>query len=103
MLDKIRELERTARLLDPGPAERDQLNRQVVAYAERFLEEVPEAPTYFADSDNGRGLLDSPIAEEGIGIEEALALVRDNISSTGIGVTSGRYLGYMPSGGLFQM
>jgi glutamate/tyrosine decarboxylase-like PLP-dependent enzyme len=101
-MQKIRQLEKTARLLDPDPAQRERLVRHVTAYADEYLDGIANAATYQVPADNGRALYDSPIAEDGIDIEEALALLREQIDSTGINASSGRYLGYIPGGGLFH-
>ena len=74
----------------------------VIGYTQKYLETVPHAPAYTADPDKGWALLDSPIAEEGITIEEALNLLRENVDSLGVNLTSGRRLGFIPSGGLFH-
>lgn len=99
-LDNIRQLGKTARLLDPDTIQREQLINQVIAYASSYLEDLEDAPTYFTDPDNGRALYDSPITEEGIAIEEVLTLLQEHVTTTGMNPTSGRYLGYIPGGGL---
>jgi len=66
------------------------------------LETVAHSPAYVTRSDNGRSLLDSPIAEEGIAIDKVLALLEENVDALGVNLTSGRYLGYIPAGGLFH-
>jgi glutamate/tyrosine decarboxylase-like PLP-dependent enzyme len=102
MVGEIRQLEKTARLLDPGTDERDRLLSQVMAYANDHLEEIANAPAYMMSDDNGRALYDSPITEESIDIHEALRLLRENVDTVGINPTSGRFLGYIPGGGLFH-
>jgi aromatic-L-amino-acid decarboxylase len=101
-MDELRRLEEMARLLDPDAAQREQLMRHVIAHTNDFLEGIPNAPTYSVRPDNGRGLYNSPITEEGIGIDEALRLLEENVDSLGINATSGRYLGYIPGGGLYH-
>jgi len=101
-MQEIRQLEDPARLLEPDPAQREHLVSRVIAYANNFLDELTSAPAYAAHPDNGRGIYDSPISEEGIGIDEVLALLDENVDSPGINTTSGRYLGYIPGGGLFH-
>lgn len=104
MIDKIRELENIARLLEPDAISRDQLLRSVSDYTHKYLEAVPHARANMIapDRDNGRALLDSPITEEGIAIEEVLNLLDQNVDSLGVNLTSGRHLGYIPGGGLFH-
>ena len=79
MMQNIRQLEKTARLLDPSPAQRERLIQHVIAYANDYLDGISDAATYEVPADNGRALYESPIAEDGIDIEEALVLVREQI------------------------
>ena len=101
-MHKIRQLEKTARLLEPDATHRQRLLNQVIAYANNYLEEIASGPVYVTRADNGRALYDSPITEEGIDIEEALALLQENVNTVGLNPTSGRFLGYIPGGGLFH-
>jgi glutamate/tyrosine decarboxylase-like PLP-dependent enzyme len=73
-----------------------------MAYANDYLEEIANSPAYVMSADNGRALYDSPITEEGTDIHEALGLLRENVDTVGINPTSGRFLGYIPGGGLFH-
>ena len=98
---RIRALEATARSLEPNAAQRAHLLQHVVGYAQQFLRNLDQAPAYVASAENGRGLLTSPPTEEGIGIEEALRLLQENVDTPGINPASGRFLGYIPGGGLF--
>jgi aromatic-L-amino-acid decarboxylase len=98
----IRHIQKCAQLLEPDSAQREYLLKHVIAYANSFLEKIPEAPAYFPRPDGGRGLWDSPITEEGIDIKKTLALLQQNVDTTGINPTSGRFLGYIPGGGLYH-
>ena len=102
MLGEINQLESTARLLEPDAAVREQLLQQVLAYADSYLEGIPGAPAYIPRVDNGRALYDSPITDEGIDVDEALRLLQENVNTVGVNPTSGRFLGYVPGGGLFH-
>ncbi|HKQ76871.1 MAG TPA: aminotransferase class V-fold PLP-dependent enzyme [Blastocatellia bacterium] len=102
MINEIGDLEKIARQLDPDAASRQHLLHQTAEYARRYLESIAHSPAYVSHSDNGRALLDSPISEEGISIDKALALLEENVDTLGINLTSGRYLGYIPAGGLFH-
>lgn len=101
-MQRLEQLENIARLLDPDAVSREQLTQHVIAYANDFLDGIPHAPAYWAHPANGRGLYDSPIAEQGIGIAQSLQLLGENVDSIGINATSGRYLGYIPGGGLYH-
>ncbi len=100
-IDNIRELEKRARFLDPDGEQRGRLLGDVAGYGEDFLGSISSAPAYNDRVDNGRGLLDAPISERGIGIEETLKLFQEDVASVGINPTSGRFLGYIPGGGLY--
>ncbi|QXD16364.1 aminotransferase class I/II-fold pyridoxal phosphate-dependent enzyme [Rhodocaloribacter litoris] len=95
-------LETAARQLDPDARERARLMKAVFAYADRYLESLPDQPAYFDRPDNGRALRETPIPEEGIGLDAALELLRQHVDTVGINPTSGRFLGYIPGGGLFH-
>jgi glutamate/tyrosine decarboxylase-like PLP-dependent enzyme len=102
MCHHLTDLEKTARLLEPEARERQQLLAHVLAYADNFLEKVATAPVYSSGPNNGRGLYDFPITEAGLDIEQALTLLEHNVDSVGINTKTGRYLGYIPGGGVFH-
>jgi glutamate/tyrosine decarboxylase-like PLP-dependent enzyme len=102
MIDKIKELEHISCRLTLTAAERARLLEQVLGYADAYIESIPHAPAYIASEGGGRGLYDSPIAEEGIAIDTALALIKANVDEVGLNPTSGRFLGYIPGGALFH-
>ncbi|GIV58685.1 MAG: L-2,4-diaminobutyrate decarboxylase [Rhodothermaceae bacterium] len=91
----------STRPLDPDARERARLMEAVFAYADGYLSTLPDQPAYFDRPDLGRALRDLPIPEEGIGLEAALNLLREHVDTVGLNPTSGRFLGYIPGGGLF--
>jgi hypothetical protein len=95
-MQELGRLEKSARLLEPDPAQQERLISRVIAYANDYLDGIASAPVYAMNPGNGRGLYDFPITEEGIDIDEALTLLDENVDSIGINATSGRYLGYIP-------
>jgi aromatic-L-amino-acid/L-tryptophan decarboxylase len=101
MLERIKQLEQVARVLEPDRGQREGLLAQVGAYAEAFIQAIPQAPAYIATEDMGRGLYDSPITEEGIGLEATLGLLKEHVDRPGLNPTSGRFLGYIPGGALY--
>lgn len=94
---RLQALAAAARSLEPDTAERAALMTAVQTHAERYLEALPTAPTYRAGPMRAPGFPDAPV-----GIEEALAFVSDQIEQRGIATASGRFLGYIPGGGLFH-
>ncbi|UCG26291.1 MAG: aminotransferase class I/II-fold pyridoxal phosphate-dependent enzyme [Chloroflexota bacterium] len=99
MIDELKRLESTARLLETDAGQRAQLLQEVIAYSQAYLDGITDSPVY-GESD-GQALFDSPIGEDGMNIDAALALLRDNVDTSGISTTSGSFLGYIPGGGLF--
>lgn len=102
MIDVIKDLERTARLLEPDVVQRARLVDEVTAYASTYLGEIPGAPAYIPRTEDSRGLYDSPIAETGMDIGEVLQLLHANVDAVGINPTSARFMGYIPGGGLLH-
>ncbi|MEM7113057.1 MAG: aminotransferase class V-fold PLP-dependent enzyme [Chloroflexota bacterium] len=101
MIDHIKHLETIARRLEPSPTERQHLLTNVTAYAEDFLQALPDAPAFVSGTDNGCSLLESPIEETGVGIEAALELLKENVDCPNLSPGSPRMFGYIPGGPLF--
>ncbi len=101
-MDPIRQLQKYAQPLEPDPSQRDHLIKHVIDYTKSYLDKISEAPAYISRPDGGRELWDFPITEEGMDITQALALLQQNVDTTGINPTSGRFLGYIPGGGLYH-
>ena len=98
--DFIRELESQARTLELTGPEWEELAGKVLAYAWGHISTVRDQPAYNAKPGNGIDLLNSPISEHGISIDDALGLLRDNVDTVSINPGSPRFLGYIPAGGL---
>lgn len=98
---KLLELEKTSRLLEPAAADRESIRTPVVNYAETFLDNIERLNAYNPPGDKGAGILDSPIAETGIGVDEAIALIKNNVDTPGLNPASGGHFGYIPGGGIY--
>jgi glutamate/tyrosine decarboxylase-like PLP-dependent enzyme len=99
-VEKIRELERVARRLDPSSEQRQALLGAVEDYAQSFLEALPAMKTYTRDP--GRdAFADYPLREAPTDIGELLQFFRREVDTTGILPASGGQMGYIPGGGLF--
>lgn len=101
MRDKLLELEKTARLLEPSSSERGTVRERVVDYSENFLDHIVDLKAYETRAGKGEGLLKSPISEDGIGIDAALELIRTNVDTPGLNPASGGHLAYIPGGGIY--
>ena len=102
LLERIRQLELAARALEPGAARRKRLRNAVVASSERFLRRIATLKGYIETEDKGIGLLDRPIGERGIPIEEAIALFERDVVRPGASTASAGHLAYIPGGGIYH-
>jgi aromatic-L-amino-acid decarboxylase len=98
----IRALQAESRVLEPDSWQRSLLLQQVLDYAESFIESISSRPVFQTADDDGRGLYDSPISENGIDMETALRLISDHVDTPGLNPTSDRFLGYIPGGALYH-
>ncbi len=101
MRDKLLELEQLARQLEPSPRQRDEVRQHVISYSENFLDNIESIKAYETSAGKGEGLLDSPISEDGIGIDAAIDLIRTNVDTPGLNPASGGHLAYIPGGGIY--
>ncbi len=100
MLNELARLEKIAKQLEPDQAERAKLNRDVEAYADQFLNALPDMKTYVADEPSAAPPPPA-ISNEPIGMEEALAFLAAAVDKTGINPASGGHIGYIPGGGVY--
>lgn len=101
MIDKINQLEKQAKLLEPDSSSREQFRQSVVTYTEHFLNTVNEINAYNSVSNKGKAILDSPISEEPTDIKQLIDLVEKNVDYPGLNPASGGHLGYIPGGGIY--
>jgi aromatic-L-amino-acid decarboxylase len=101
MREQILQLERTARLLEPSAPERANVRDSVLRYSESFLDSIEDLNAFNVSEDKGKALLDAPIVEEGIRIDEAISLLRENVDEPGLNPASGGHLAYIPGGGIY--
>jgi aromatic-L-amino-acid decarboxylase len=101
MIDRIQRLEKIARQLEPDHLQRQALLDGVTRYADDFLDHIYEIPVYVPTEDEGAGLVDFPISEQGTDIETVLSLIEHNVDRPGLNPASGGHLGYIPGGGIY--
>jgi aromatic-L-amino-acid decarboxylase len=102
LLDRIRQLERASRPLDPGTTGRRHLRNAVVASSERFLRNIETLKGYVETEDKGIGLLRAPISEDGISLDAAIGLLEHDVVRPGGNPASGGHLAYIPGGGIYH-
>ena len=101
MLEKIKELEKLSRLLDPPQNQRDQWNAEVLQYADTFIKTLDQTKAYYSSEENGKGLYDLDITEGSTSLSRLLKSITNNIDEVGINPASGGHMGYIPGGGLY--
>ena len=101
MKERLLELEKASRLLEPSSPQRADVRRQVISYTEEFLDDIENIKAYVKSDEKGVGLLDSPITETGIPVDEAISLLRKNVDTPGLNPASGGHLAYIPGGGIY--
>jgi aromatic-L-amino-acid decarboxylase len=102
MIDRIQQLEKIARQLEPNLAQRTDWLEKVIRYGNDFIDHIYEIPAYVTTEDEGIALLDSPISEKGTDIERLLASLKHNVDRPGLNPASGGHLGYIPGGGIYH-
>src|SRR5688572_23953417 len=101
MREQLLDLEQKARLLEPSALERADVRDSVLRYSESFLDSIEDLNAFNVSDDKGKALLDAPITEEGIKIDEAISLLRENVDEPGLNPASGGHLAYIPGGGIY--
>ena len=101
MIEAIKKLEKVSSVLDPDAHERRKIRDKIVQYTEAFLEDMPRQRAYVDTADKGIGIMDSPISDEPISLDEALALLKAHVDKAGEMVGPAGNLGYIPLGGLY--
>ena len=96
----IKQLQHASRALDLKANVRADLFDQIGQYAAQYLDSVGTAPAYSAPTEQSAFIKDAAITDQGADIEQVLDLLSENVDSVGINTTSGRFLGFIPGGGL---
>jgi glutamate/tyrosine decarboxylase-like PLP-dependent enzyme len=102
MIEEIKKLEKVSSVLDPDADERRRLRDNIIQYTEAFLEGMPQQKSYVDTNDKGIGIMDSPICDGPISLDEALALLKEHVDTPGEMVGPAGNLGYIPLGGLYS-
>ena len=101
MLQKINELRKASQLLDPNADLREVWTEAVIEYAESFLNQIDQIPTYQAPSEGESLILNFPFKEDSIPIGEILNTLEQEVDQTGINPAGPGHLGYVPGGGIY--
>lgn len=102
LVERLRQLERRARPLEPGASRRRRLREAIIASTERFLRRIEHTDGFVEAVDPGIGLLSHPITERGMSLETAVELLEREVVRPGAGTATGRHLAYIPGGGIYH-
>jgi aromatic-L-amino-acid decarboxylase len=100
MLKKIAQLEQASAGLDPSAVERSDMLKQTVAYAESFLNRLPELKAFIAEDGHSKQLI-QPFSESPGNFTALIQLLGDAVDHEGINAASGGQMGYIPGGGMY--
>jgi len=98
--DRLSELETASRALDLDVEARQVRTDAIRDYIEEWLTSLPEKPVYMQD-DGKRQAGSLMIEDTPIDITRALEILAEQVDSSGQNVSSARFFGYIPSGGIY--
>lgn len=101
MRDKILQLEKISRQLEPSSGKREETRKLIVDYAENFLDRIENINAFNEVNGTDSGLLSFPISEEPHDAKLILSLLKDHVDTPGLNPASGGHLGYIPGGGIY--
>lgn len=100
-IQKILELEKIGRELEPSPELRKAARDGVVDYTEHFIDNIEAIPAYVTERDSSKVLSNLSLSENPEPLKEVLATLEKGLDISGLNPASGGHLGYIPGGGLF--
>jgi glutamate/tyrosine decarboxylase-like PLP-dependent enzyme len=95
---RLEALAAASRPLEPDTAERAAMLRAVEAHVATYLDGLATAPAHVP----GEATAAPAFPDRPVPIEQSLAFVADQIEGLGSTTASGRFMGYIPGGGLFS-
>lgn len=102
LIERLKQLERAGRPLEPGGARRRKLRGAIIAASERFLRRVRTHKAWEETPNPGSGLLAQPIAEHGIPLRAAVELLEHEVVRPSSSPSSPAHLAYIPGGGVYH-
>ncbi|MEM6800720.1 MAG: aminotransferase class V-fold PLP-dependent enzyme [Bacteroidota bacterium] len=101
LLQKILKAEKLSRRLDPEHETRYAWGMASLNHALNYLNDLRGSRMFLQETDQAKKLLDYGISKEGIELEDALSIIKDDLDSNGLKAASGGHMAYIPGGGLF--
>lgn len=101
MQDRIKELEKEAKKLEPDFKERINMTAKVMHYGQSFLEDLPNKKAFAETEDKASEILEHPFSEQPSELKDLLNLIETQVDAAGLNPASGRHMGYIPGGGMY--
>ncbi|MDE2795293.1 MAG: pyridoxal-dependent decarboxylase [Gemmatimonadota bacterium] len=98
---RILQLEQAARPLDPDAAERNSLMRAAHAYAQHFLDKLPETPAYNHDKSGALELRDLAAGPGPRPVDQLIERIDESVVRPGLKPSHAGHLAYIPGGGIY--
>ena len=100
-IERIKALEAVSKRLEPDVDQRMEWNRKVQAYANQFIDNLPDAKGYEWPDKVRDWPKDCPIGETPRELDELLQILEREVDGVGLNPASGAHLAYIPGGGVF--
>ncbi len=100
LINAIKQFEDRAKLLEAEKSIRAEWNNSTEAYVENFLDELNCRATFRHENQDNRFNTNTDF-EDATPINNVLSQLQKQVDSSGIDTASGRYLGFIPGGGLY--
>lgn len=101
LVDRINDFRSKATSLEPGAEERVRYRDAVVDYCNGFLNRLPDRPAYIQPRHPDPNLHNLGISEQPMPVDEVIDIFRHNVEDLGLCTLSGKFLGYIPPGGVY--
>jgi glutamate/tyrosine decarboxylase-like PLP-dependent enzyme len=101
MIEKIQDLEKIARQLEPNELTREAWNKAMIDYADQFLDGLDEAVAFNEEPNKGFGIYQTPFGEEPKKMDDLIDVFRKQVDQPALNAASGGHLAYIPGGGVF--
>ena len=101
MIERINELEKIARQLEPEQQTRIEWNHQTQEYADQFLNELNTLAAFIDDRNEKVNSDTFKIENTSEKLHTLLHQIKTQVDTIGINPASGGHFGYVPGGGLF--
>ena len=100
-IEKILELEKIGRELDPSPELRKAARDGVVDYTDKFIDTIESIPAFINERESSKVLSNLSVSENPKPLTDVLNTLEKGLDISGLNPASGGHLGYIPGGGLY--